>query len=913
MSPRSTSRSLGAALAALLPLVTAYNGAFIVEFARSNLEPTAVLSEISPASCHATVRHQFTSGLFVGLSFDLDCASNAISERQIVGDLKRHTDIENAWPVSTIANPVDGDTQAGAFEREPLSTHDSKDGSRLDRRSSLDPSVLIPRQVGNGTLQTLFTRSGIDRLHESNITGAGIFVALVDTGASLNHPALEGIKVRHKVNLVDNDDNIDPTCGAAMHGTQMLGIMGGKRVDELGFTGIAPDATYDIYRIAPCVGLLGTDVLIQASLMAADAGVDVLATSFGSSMKFTDDPWAVVMSRIMANGTFVAISSGNSGPGPFSGETPASGDLVASIGATHNYETPSYTFKAVSSAGDLRFTLGVNYAGFQATGSSKQLKVWFPADGETKNSPSAGGCWPLPADRKPLPENPANTILLVDWNTCWTDDADDTQLLSRLGVHSIMYYPPASWEESSGLSKIGTAEQNVTNIITLDRASANLLLESIRRGNTVTVSVPVDLNSETADGRLSQVPNEFGGLATAFSGWGPNLNGEMMPTVLAPGRMVLAPSLKSAGSWDVILGTSFSCPFAAAVAALVKQAHPNYTALEIKNAMVSTAEPLRYLHDASPGSSDRVVEDYFAPVFQQGGGIVNAYSAVNSQFTVDVGSLNFNDTANRASNLNFTIINQGSTQRAVEVLHVPAASGYILSTSNATTKSGGQDAVAEFADISISPKSITIAPGASATITVSVRGEPKLAEASTRGSYFGGFVELVSADDKIRVPYTGFGTALRDLPMIDLSNTQAASIDTVTGSSNVLTDANHVFSCSWDVNRDTPVKCSDGNLVPGLVMTWVTQSRFCNISIVDPTGNATGIEPLYTTSDSYDFWDFRGTYMYSGVDQNKAFLPAGTWVWKVEVLRLFEDATKLEDLEVWHSDPWILEWTNVVN
>ncbi len=98
----------------------------------------------------------------------------------------------------------------------------------------------------------------------------------------------------------------------------------------------------------------------------------------------------------------------------------------------------------------------------------------------------------------------------------------------------------------------------------------------------------------------------------SFSSVGPSADGRVKPDVAAQGQDVYTAGSSYAQSYQYVDGTSFSCPLTAGVAALVLQAHPNYTVDQVIAVLRSTASQA-----ASPDS-------------RLGWGIVNALAAVQA-------------------------------------------------------------------------------------------------------------------------------------------------------------------------------------------------------------------------------------------------------------------------------------------
>jgi subtilisin family serine protease len=98
----------------------------------------------------------------------------------------------------------------------------------------------------------------------------------------------------------------------------------------------------------------------------------------------------------------------------------------------------------------------------------------------------------------------------------------------------------------------------------------------------------------------------------SFSSVGPSADGRIKPDLAAAGQGVKAAVSTTPTAYGLVSGTSFSCPLAAGVAALVVQAHPNYTPAQVAAVLRNTSS------QAS------------APDNLLGWGIVNALAAIEA-------------------------------------------------------------------------------------------------------------------------------------------------------------------------------------------------------------------------------------------------------------------------------------------
>ena len=109
-----------------------------------------------------------------------------------------------------------------------------------------------------------------------------------------------------------------------------------------------------------------------------------------------------------------------------------------------------------------------------------------------------------------------------------------------------------------------------------------------------------------------------------FSSRGPNDDWMLKPDIVAPGNNITAPApragqLASVDGYADAGGTSMSAPHISGVAALLSEAHPDWTPQMTKTAMMNTAVQLR-----NPDTGD------LYSVLDQGAGLVDAHAAVNT-------------------------------------------------------------------------------------------------------------------------------------------------------------------------------------------------------------------------------------------------------------------------------------------
>lgn len=163
-------------------------------------------------------------------------------------------------------------------------------------------------------------------VHGSGNRGAGVKVAIIDTGSNLSHVNL--VTAAH-VNFIDPSASGDDDNG---HGSHVHGIIAGQGED--GVTGVAPDA--EIYALK-ALGTNGNGLfsdIIAALDWCISTGIQVINHSYGS----ITDPGIVVQQayeRTIAAGIINIAAAGNDGPANGTLNWPAAYIGVYAVGAVN--------------------------------------------------------------------------------------------------------------------------------------------------------------------------------------------------------------------------------------------------------------------------------------------------------------------------------------------------------------------------------------------------------------------------------------------------------------------------------------------------------------------------------------------------------------------------------------------------
>jgi serine protease AprX len=196
--------------------------------------------------------------------------------------------------------------------------------------ASYDP----PTQVGS--MYSTVRMLGADKVWATGNTGAGIGVAVIDSGVQAT-PAF-GTRLEAGIDVTGANN---PLADGYGHGTHIAGIIAG-RSGELGkigsFTGIAPNARIVSVRVANGSGATSLLNILQGMdwvyKNAGPRNIKVVNLSLGvpGYSDYRSDPLSAAAERLWRNGVVVVASAGNIGAGRGLA-SPAYDPFVVAVGA----------------------------------------------------------------------------------------------------------------------------------------------------------------------------------------------------------------------------------------------------------------------------------------------------------------------------------------------------------------------------------------------------------------------------------------------------------------------------------------------------------------------------------------------------------------------------------------------------
>ena len=393
---------------------------------------------------------------------------------------------------------------------------------------------------------------------------------------------------------------------ASLNGTKLARI-----------SGMAPRARVAAYKVCWAApdpdddGCFFSDSAAATDQAVID-GVDVLNFSVGTAPSFVD-PQDLAFLDAAAAGVFVARSSGNSGPGP--GSTAAGEPWVMSVGASTlsgtGFSNAAVINSPASVAGD--------YAALEGAITGSLLDLGPITDDLVAADPIEA-CAPLMNDI-------GGKIALIARGDCFFSDKITNAV--NAGASAVIVYTTAT---SAKTVMGGTTTALTSSIpgVMIDNAPGLALLAELQAMNTVNATLDAEnFTTEEIEGNIMAGFSSRGPYTTE-SDW-------VKPDITAPGVRILAAyavdqAHGSAGdSFAYLQGTSMSSPHIAGLGALVKEAHPDWSAAQIKSALMTTAR------------QDVVKEDGVTPAdpFDFGAGHVDPNGAVDPGLTYDAGLLDY--------------------------------------------------------------------------------------------------------------------------------------------------------------------------------------------------------------------------------------------------------------------------------
>ncbi|KAK9203638.1 hypothetical protein WN943_013894 [Citrus x changshan-huyou] len=405
------------------------------------------------------------------------------------------------------------------------------------------------------------------------------------------------------------------------HGTHTSSTAAGREIPHASYYGLAegtarggvPNARIAMYKVCWSDGCATADILAAFDDAIAD-GVDIISVSLGSDFPFEyfEDPIAIGSFHAMKYGILTSNSAGNSGPDPYSVSNFAPWTLTVAASSIDR----KFVAQAVLGNGITYPGLSIN--SFDLNGISYPL-IW---GGDAANY-SAGA---NPDIARFCAADALNSYKVEGKIVFCESLLDGSDILAVNGLGTIM--------ADSVFTDLAFSYPLPATLIS--KENGRDILDYIR--STEYPIATIMFGETWKDAMAPKV--------VSFSSRGPNpitvdilKIDNVQPDITAPGVDILAswspvapPSLDPEDtrsvSFNIISGTSMSCPHASGSAAYVKAAHPNWSPSSIKSALMTTA----YVMDS------RKQEDL---EFAYGSGHINPAQAIDPGLVYDATEVDY--------------------------------------------------------------------------------------------------------------------------------------------------------------------------------------------------------------------------------------------------------------------------------
>ncbi|PHT59517.1 Subtilisin-like protease SBT1.7 [Capsicum baccatum] len=372
--------------------------------------------------------------------------------------------------------------------------------------------------------------------------------------------------------------------------------------------GMAPQARIASYKVCWNEICAGSDILAAFDRAIMD-GVDVLSLSLSSnSTTYYSDAVALGAFAAVEKGILVSCSAGNAGP--WESTVTNTAPWVITVGAA----TLDRDFPATVTLGNGQKLQGVSLYSGKLDMEDKLLSLFYQKGGNL----SSNLCLRGSLDQKMV----GGKVVLCDRGVNYRVEKG-LVVKEANGVGMILANTPEWGEEL-------LADSHLLPAVVVGRKAGDVIREYVKTEKNPTVVL-------SFGGTVLKVkPSPV--MAT-FSSRGPNPIAPQIlkPDIIGPGVNILAAWPETLGptsfdvdrrktSFNIMSGTSMSCPHVTGVAALVKAVHPEWSPSAIKSAIMTTA----YTQDNTNSSfRDSAVDGTFSNPLAHGSGHVNPQKALS--------------------------------------------------------------------------------------------------------------------------------------------------------------------------------------------------------------------------------------------------------------------------------------------
>lgn len=455
--------------------------------------------------------------------------------------------------------------------------------------------------------------------------------------------------------------------GSAVEGANLFGYASGTA------RGMATHARVAVYKVCWLAGCFSSDIA-AAMEKAIEDGVHVLSMSIGGgTMTYDRDIVATGAFNATAHGILVTCSAGNAGP---TSETLTNvAPWITTVGAgTLDRDFPV----------DIPLGNGKNYTGVSLYKGKQLVGPLLPLAYAGKVSNETYGNLCLPGTL--VPAKVAGKIVLCDRGS--NSRVEKGMEVKKAGGAGMILANTEYYGEEL------VADSHLLPTAAVGQKAGDAMKKYINSDSNPTAIIG------PGETKLEVQPSP---VVAAFSSRGPNVvtPAILKPDLIAPGVNILAGWTGKVGpsgldddarrvSFNIVSGTSMSCPHVGGLAALLKAAHPEWSPAAIKSALMTTAyttykdgETIKDIATGKPSSPFDYGAGHVDPVAALDPGLV--YDTTVEDYLGFLCAINFTSKQIEvATNIKFTC--DSSKEYRVEDFNYPS---FAVPLETASSKRGG--------------------------------------------------------------------------------------------------------------------------------------------------------------------------------------------------------------------------------
>lgn len=421
--------------------------------------------------------------------------------------------------------------------------------------------------------------------------GEGVKVAVVDTGIDVKHPCFSDVGYAAQTQLgerkytnnkvivarVFNNKAANQRLDAEAvqdHGTHVSGTVACNESTPAtvkgaaipyGVSGVAPRALLGNYNVFPGhIGNARSEDILNALQAAYEDGMDVANLSLGGPASGVQDLLTKAIDNLNDANMVVAVSAGNEGPGHYTVGSPGSAEKALTAGASsvgHFVGAPVTVNGAIYGAASGDF----------ATVTTDLTALLQVVQGNVNGLSNA--CAPL--------ASAVSGIVLISRGSC--SFSTKIRNAQAAGAAAVLVANNVAGDP------VAMAADGTPNQPTVPAYQVGL--------SSVPGLVAADGLAATIGAGLAYIRTPNDNIMAGFSSQGPtDVDWRVKPDVVAPGVNVLSSVPGSfcadpqGSCWAFFQGTSMASPHLAGTAAVLRAAHPAWTADQVRSAVVNTAQ-----------------------------------------------------------------------------------------------------------------------------------------------------------------------------------------------------------------------------------------------------------------------------------------------------------------------------------